>query len=215
MRMLIGQPIHEKNLQQLKSVLENNAQIDAVLFPEGYLQNLKSVDEACGLAKIYKVAIITSYRRDDKDRALIINSLGEIILERAKTPPAEEVKIYSPTTAKINEETIGYLLCMEILKGVRDLEAVREKISFIAHPIGVGMFSEEQFDEWVNEARNIAVKYKTAIIGTSHADGSYQNCGVSIPISYYIDGEGKAVYISKSDTRTWIVDTCTNKIIFV
>ena len=215
MRILVGQPIHEEKLDQLKSVLKNNAQIDAVLFPEGYLQKLESVDEACELARIYKVVIITSYRKNNKDRALIINSLGEIILERAKTPPAEEIKIYKPTTVKINEETIGYLLCMEILKGARDLETVREKMSFIAHPIGVGMFSEEQFDVWVNEARNIAVKYKTTIIGTSHADGSYRNCGVSIPISYCIGGEGKVIYISKSDTRTWIVDTCTNKVRFV
>jgi hypothetical protein len=213
MRILIGQPKHEEDLKQLINELRDNKEIEVVLFPEGYLHNTEAVDTACELARMYKVTIITSYRKDNKDRALIINNLGEIILERAKTPPADEISIYAPTTAKVNGETIGYLLCMEILKGYRDLESVKGDLSFIAHPIGVGMFSEEQFDEWVNEARSIAVKYKATIIGTSHADGSYRNCGISIPISYCIDETGETIYISKADTKTWIVDTCTKKII--
>lgn len=213
MRILVGQPIHEENLKQLESELLQNKEIDLVLFPEGYLQNPESVDKACKLAREYKVAIVTSYRKDNKDSAVVINNLGEIVLERAKTPAQEEEKLYEPTITRINEKTIGYLLCMEILKGVRDFKIVNDKISFIAHPIGVGMFSDEQFDKWIDEATKIAVSNKTIIIGVSHADGSYRNCGVSIPISYCIDENGKAVYISKADTRTWIVDTCTKEII--
>lgn len=101
---------------------------------------------------------------------------------------------------------------MEILKGMRDLKNVVETISFIAHPIGVGMFSDEQFDLWINEAKKIAKTYKTMIMGTSHADGSYRNCGVSIPISYCIDTTGKPIYISKSDTRARIVDLDTKEV---
>src|SRR5690606_19653738 len=97
-------------------------------------------------------------------------------------------------------------------KGVRDLTRIKEDIYFIAHPIGVGMFSDEQFEEWINEAKNIARAYKTMIIGTSHADGSYRNCGVSIPISYFIDNDGEAVYVSKSDTRTRIVDLSSKEV---
>jgi hypothetical protein len=211
MRILIGQPIHEENLDQLKKELMNNGEIDVVLFPEGYLTNMKAVYAARELAKLYKVTIITSYRKDNKDRAIIINNCGQIVLERAKTPAAEEEKLYEPTVVKVGENAIGYVLCMEILKGVRDLSVVKD-MSFIAHPIGVGMFSNEQFDEWINEARKIAVKCKTTIIGTSHADGSYRNCGISIPISYCIDENGRAIYISKADTRTWIVDTCTSEV---
>lgn len=36
---------------------------------------------------------------------------------------------------------------MEILKGVRDLKRIKKNIDFIAHSIGVGMFSDEQFKE--------------------------------------------------------------------
>jgi hypothetical protein len=100
---------------------------------------------------------------------------------------------------------------MEILKGIRDLK-IKDNISFIAHPIGVGMFSNEQFEQWISEARNIAKKYNTIIIGTSHADGSYRNCGISIPISYFIDSNGKEIYISKSDTRTRIVNLSTKEV---
>lgn len=63
--------------------------------------------------------------------------------------------------------------------------------------------------QWINEAKNIAKSYKTIIIGTSHADGSYRNCGVSIPISYCIDSNGEPIYISKSDTRIRIINLST------
>ncbi len=61
--------------------------------------------------------------------------------------------------------------------------AKQYNITFIAHPIGVGMLSDEQFEEWINEAKNITKTYKTIIIETSHADGSFRNCRISIPIS--------------------------------
>ncbi|ARC86665.1 hypothetical protein U732_2792 [Clostridium argentinense CDC 2741] len=211
MKVLIGQPIHEENIEQLENEIKMNREIDIVLFPEGYLSNEKILEEACEIAKKYNVAIITSYRFNNKDRAIVINNCGEKILERAKTPPNEDVELYAPLVVDYNKTTIGYLLCMEILKGVRDLKNVNKKIDFIAHPIGVGMFSDEQFDQWINEAKNIAQIYKTMIIGTSHADGSYRNCGISIPISYCIDDNGEAIYISKSDTRTRIVNLSTKE----
>ena len=211
-RVLIGQPLHEDNIEQLKNEIETNSGIDIVVFPEGYLSNKMALESAREIAKKYNVTIITSYRRDNKDRAVIINNLGELVLERAKTPPEEERKIYEPTSVKINGKVIGYLLCMEILKGIRDLKTIKEKINFIAHPIGVGMFSDEQFEEWISEAKNIVRTYNTIMIGTSHADGSYRNCGVSIPISYFIDSNGEAIYISKLDTRTRIVDLSTKEV---
>ncbi len=212
MKVLIGQPIHEKNIEQLENEIKINRKIDIVLFPEGYLSNEKILEEACEIAKKYNVAIITSYRFNNKDRATVINNCGEKILERAKTPSNEDEKLYTPMAVDYNKTTIGYLLYMEILKGVRDLKNVNKKIDFIAHPIGVGMFSDEQFDQWINEAKNIAKTYKTMIIGTSHADGSYRNCGISIPISYCIDNNGEAIYISKSDTRTRIVNLSTKEV---
>lgn len=206
MKILIGQPLHENGLKQISNEIINNREVDIVLYPEGYLANEELLKDVCNIAKEYRVMIITSYRMNNKDRAVIINNLGEKILERAKTPPDDNEKLYNPLVVNYNKMNIGYLLCMEILKGVRDLQRVNETINFIAHPIGVGMFSDEQFQQWITEAKNIARIYKTIVIGTSHADGSYRNCGISIPISYCIDSNGEEIFISKADTRTRIVD---------
>lgn len=211
MRVLIGQPIHEKELNLLEDEIRKNLMIDIVLFPEGYLQDEETLVKACEISKKYGKVIITGYRnKENKDRAVIINEQGEIILERAKTPIDEN--LYSPSIVNNNEVRIGYLLCREILKGLGGMEGLEGKFDFIAHPIGVGMFSEEQFEEWINEAKAIAKKYNTIIIGTSHADGSYRNCGVSIPIAYCIDKNGEEVFISKSDLRTRIVDLQTKDV---
>jgi hypothetical protein len=212
MRILIGQPLHEEKIEQLECEIKNNNKIDTVIFPEGYLSSEINLRKACELAKKYSVNIITSYRHNNKDRAAIINDLGDLILERVKTPREEEIEIYEPSIVNLHGNTIGYLLCMEILKGIRDFEKIKEKIDFIVHPIGVGMFSYAQFEEWINEAKCIAKKYHTMIIGTSHADGSYRNCGISIPISYFIDSNGEEIFISKSDTRTRIVNLNTKEV---
>lgn len=206
MKILIGQPLHENGLKQISNEIINNREVDIVLYPEGYLANEELLKDVCNIAKEYRVMIITSYRMNNKDRAVIINNHEEKILERAKTPPDDNEKLYNPLVVNYNKMNIGYLLCMEILKGVRDLQRVNETINFIAHPIGVGMFSDEQFQQWITEAKNIARIYKTIVIGTSHADGSYRNCGISIPISYCIDSNGEEIFISKADTRTRIVD---------
>ncbi len=212
MKILIGQPIHEKSITQLEAEIKANSGIDMVLYPEGYLSDETVLQNACQLALKYKVGIITSYRSAGKDRAVIINRYGNKILERAKTLSHDDEKLCSPLVVDYDDKVIGYLLCMEILKGLRDLKSINKKIDFITHPIGVGMFSDEQFDLWINEAKNIAKTYNTMIIGTSHADGSYRNCGISLPISYFIDSDGEIIYVSKSDTRTRIVDLCTKEV---
>ena len=211
MRVLIGQPIHEKGITQLENDIKVNEGMDIILYPEGYLSSEKVLEDACKIAKETNVIIITSYRKDNKDRAVIISNTGEIIMERAKTLSDEKEELNIPLFVSSNGINIGYLLCMEILKGMRDLKNVGVDINFIAHPIGVGMFSDEQFEQWVNEAKNIAKTYKTIIIGTSHADGSYRNCGISIPISYCINSDGEPIYISKSDIRTRIVNLDTKE----
>lgn len=212
MKVLVGQPIHEEGIVQLENEIKLNKGIDVILYPEGYLLNQKELENACNLAKKNNITIITSYRKNNKERAVIISNHGEKILDRVKTPPSENVELYTPLVVNVNGVEIGYLLCMEILKGARALEKLKTDISFIAHPIGVGMFSEEQFKEWINEAKNIAKTCKTIIIGTSHADGSYRNCGISIPISYCIDSDGEPIYISKADIRTRILNLCTKDV---
>lgn len=205
MKILVCQPVHENRTDQLERELQRHSDVEMILFPEGYLRSREMVEHARQLAKSYLVTIITGYKdENNKDRALIINRNGETILDRAKTPVGE--RLYQPSVVEDHYLTIGYLLCMEILQGVEDMVDWGKTTDFVAHPIGVGMFSEEQFEEWVEEARKIARTYRTMIIGTSHADGSFRNCGVSIPIAYCIDEEGETVFISKNDIRTRIVE---------
>lgn len=211
MRLLVAQPNHEPHLEQLLEEMSRQDSFDAVLYPEGYVADEASVKTSCEVAKTYKKLIITGYRNsNNKDRALMVDSSGDIILERAKSPMDEQ--LYRPSVAEADGLSIGYLLCVELLQGYVGLEGQAESLDFIAHPIGVGMFSEKQLALWIEEATRIAVKYNTMIIGTSHADGSYRNCGISIPISYWIDSTGQPIYISRNDTRSRIINLETRQV---
>ena len=89
------------------------------------------MEDACKIAQENNVVIITSYRKDNKDRAVIISNTGEKILERAKTLPDENEELNAPLYANCDGVNIGYLLCMEILKGMRDLKKVGVNIDFM------------------------------------------------------------------------------------
>lgn len=198
MKLLIIQPKLEIGIEQLEKEIINNPKADIVIFPEGYLN--ENVVQACKLAKDTNTILIGGYRRFNerpKDRAIIINQCGEVVLDRIK---------YSETTFELIEGIkIGHVLCDElVLQGVKSDDT--NGIDLIIHPIGVGMFSDEQFDEWINSARNIAIKYKAMMIGTSHADGTFGDCDVSIPIAYCIDSNGKEIFISKNDISTRMLD---------
>ena len=192
---------------QLENELHKHPAVDIVIFPEGYLN--ENVEQACQLAKKHNTVLIGGYRNPlerPKDRALIINRQGEVVLDRVK---------YSPTSFVIVDGLkIGHILCDELIKqgltGVNDTD-----IDLIVHPIGVGMFSEEQFEEWINEARQLAIASHTMIIGTSHADGSFRDTSVSIPIAYAIDRNGEAAFISKNDVRARILHLETREVTFL
>ncbi|WP_159888576.1 carbon-nitrogen hydrolase family protein [Paenibacillus puerhi] len=197
MKIMITQPKLEQTIRQLENELHNNS-VDVVIFPEGYLN--ENVEEACRLAKRYNTVLIGGHRRMNdrpKDRAIIIDRSGTVILDRIK---------YSPTSfVEVEGLTIGHILCDElIVQGIKYESEI--DIDLVVHPIGVGMFSEEQFQEWIDEARKIAIAYNTMIIGTSHADGSYRDTGVSIPIAYCFDINGEEIFISKNDVRSRILD---------
>lgn len=210
MKILIGQPLQENKVEQLENEIRKYPMADIILYPEGYLANDEALECACTIAGKYGKTIITGYKRENKNRAVIINQMGKKVLDRAKTPVDEE--LYNPLVIENNGLKIGYLLCMEILKGLEGLKTVESSIDFIAHPIGVGMFSEEQFEEWINTAESIAKTHKTTIIGTSHADGTLKGYDISLPIAYFIDNNGEAIFISKSDTRTRLVDLFTREV---
>lgn len=198
MKILITQPRLEQTINQLEHELQSNSSSDIVIFPEGYLN--ENVEAACALAKQFNVILIGGYRRMNvkpKDRAIIIDRSGTITLDRIK---------YSPTSfVEVEGLTMGHILCDELI--VQGIKSENEtNIDLVVHPIGVGMFSEEQFHEWIDEARNIAITYQTMIIGTSHADGSYGDTGVSIPISYCFDKNGNEIFIAKNDVRSRLLN---------
>jgi hypothetical protein len=194
MNILIAQPKLEKTVQQLEREMSNSTSVDMVIFPEGYLNS--NVEQACRLAKQWNTIIVTGYK-NPKDRAIMINRSGKVVLDRAK---------YSPV-AIVEEDglRVGQILCDElVLQGMKGAE--HEKVDLLVHPIGVGMFSEEQFAEWLDEARKMAVAQQTMVVGTSHADGSFRNSEVSIPIAYCVDKDGEFVFVAKNDTRTRILE---------
>ncbi|MBS4203616.1 hypothetical protein [Lederbergia citrea] len=204
MKILIIQPKLEKHIEQLEDELNKNPDVDIVIFPEGYLN--ENVKKACNIAKRYNTVLIGGHRRlqeNPKDRVLLINRMGEVILDRVK---------YSKTSFVVVEGLkIGHILCDElIVQGIKGKEY--NHVDLIVHPIGVGMFSNEQFEEWIKEATIVAIKYKTMVIGTSHADGSFGDTGVSIPIAYCIDKDGSVVFISQNDVRSRILIFETKKV---
>ena len=204
MKLLIIQPKLAKHIEELEKELKNNLDVDVVIFPEGYLN--ENVKQACDLAKTYNTVLIGGHRRlqeSPKDRVIIINRMGEIILDRVK---------YSKTSpVDVEGLKIGHILCDELI--VQEIKEVDyTNVDLIVHPIGVGMFSNEQFEEWITEATKIAIKYKTMVIGTSHADGSFGDTGISIPRAYCIDKEGSVVFISENDVRSRILDVETKEV---
>lgn len=211
MKVLIGQPKQETQLEQLRYEIAAHADIDLLLYPEGYCRHT-DLETLCQLAKQYTTIIVTGYRDADRlDRALVINEQGDVRLDRAKTPEAGP--LYTPSTAVIDGQSVGYLLCREVFLGHDGLK--NDTVDIIFNPIGVGMFSEEQYTEWSGEAQKISCQQSALFIGTSHADGSYRNCGFSIPTAFAFDETGEAIFLSKDDPRTRILDTVTHTVEFV
>jgi hypothetical protein len=68
MKVLIGQPFHERRLGQLERCIRQHPSIDALLFPEGYLGTEELVHSACNLAKDSKTMILAGYRCWDVQR---------------------------------------------------------------------------------------------------------------------------------------------------
>ena len=85
MRILIGQPKLEQYITQLENEIRNNPEVDAIIYPEGYLN--QNVQQACNLAKRYNKIIITGHKQP-KDRAIIIDRTGNVVLDKAKYRPA-------------------------------------------------------------------------------------------------------------------------------
>ncbi len=210
MRILIGQPKRSDDMDELVKVIENNV-CDCILFPEGYLSSDYFLNRASELAKKYKTAIVSSYLADEdrKDRGAVIDEFGAIVFKRMKS--GLDSPLLEPSVAIISNTRVGYLLCREMFLDYHKLSDT----DIVFNPIGVGMFSEEQFDTWTARAKEIAIELGVIILGASHADGSYRNCGVSIPISYVFDKDGSIIHLSKNDVRSVIIDLDTKSVTYL
>lgn len=210
MKILIAQPKRSNEYETLKIAI-NNHNCDVVLFPEGYIHGENQLNKICELAKLSNTAVISSYLDDcdGKDRAVLINEKGCIEFKRRKS--TVDGPLLSPSIGRIVGKTVGYMLCREIFLEYDDIK----NADIIFNPIGVGMFSEEQFEVWSSRAKEIARVSNSFVIGASHADGSYRNCGFSIQISFVIDNKGNVIYLSKNDTRSFIVDLESKEIEFI
>lgn len=207
MRILIAQPKLSDHIKEIRADIENMA-CDCVFYPEGYVPSKEALTELASLASKYGKSIITSYKVNQKpsDRAAIIDEKGTILFDREKS--GVDGPLLMPSSGNIYNKSIGYILCREIFLDYNELAPS----DIIFNPIGVGMFSEDQFIEWTNRAKQMAIELNAYVIGTSHADGFYQNCGFSIPISYVFDNKGNMIHLSKNDTRTVIVDLKTRSV---
>lgn len=194
MKILVGLPKLENQNRQLEEVLHRNPGLDMVLFPEGYLN--EDLALASQLMRTHRTMLISGHR-NPKDRLVVIGRSGEVQLDR--------VKYEQNGSVELEGLRIGTLLCDEMVR--QGLLYDRGDLDLVVHPIGVGMFSEEQFDEWIGLAKNIAVQHRTMIIGASHADGSYRNSEISIPIAYCINRDGEEIFVKKNDVRPIILDT--------
>lgn len=89
MKILVSQPKLERNLEQLQAEFMMYPDITAAVFPEGYLHTNLSL--ACELAARTRTLVISG-SKNPKDRAVIINREGEIVMDRAKYSGYESVK---------------------------------------------------------------------------------------------------------------------------
>lgn len=210
MRLLIGQPKRSASIMALKNLIKKDL-CDCILFPEGYIHGEKDLHEISGLAGQFKTAIVTSYLSDEdgKDQGVLINEYGDILFKRSKS--GVEGPLLEPSSGMINNLRIGYMLCCEFFL---EYDGLKES-DIIFNPIGVGMFSEEQFETWCKRAKEIAIKTESLVIGVSHSDGSYRNCGFSIPIAFGYDRYGERLFMRKNETKTFIVDLESKSIEFV
>lgn len=211
MRILIGQPYHENGIEQMSEMLEKSRDVQLILFPEGYLSNEGILRDASKLAKKHNVVIATSFldSHDKRNRATLIDNTGEVLFIRDKTP--ENACLLSPSLIKTGIGTVGYMLCREIFLDYSVLEGA----DIIINPVGVGMFSDEQFRVWSQRGKEIAEILKVPVIGASHADGFYRDSTISIPIAYCYDGNGNEMLLSKADIRPRIIDLETYEVAYL
>ncbi|MCH4886248.1 hypothetical protein EZV73_01645 [Acidaminobacter sp. JC074] len=210
MKIFIAQPKLSNNIDELLKAIEK-VDCDCILFPEGYIALEGQLDQVVDLAKTYGKSIVTSYRRkkSPRDMAILINERGNLIFDREKS--SVEGPLLLPSTGIINKLNVGYLLCREIFLDYNKLL----DSDIIFNPIGVGMFSHEQLIEWTTRAKQIAIDTRSILIGTSHSDGSYRDCGFSLPVSFVYDSEGNVIHESIDDARSVLIDLGSREVEYI
>jgi len=210
MKIFLSQPKRSDGLDQLKMALAGKSS-DIYLFPEGYLRGHQAITETKAIMAGGTSTLVTSYLAgsNGRDMGLCLGPGGCDLIHREKS--GVEGPLLQPSQAQVGGRTLGYLLCREIFLDYDHLMGC----DIIFNPIGVGMFSEDQFKEWTSRASEIAKDLKAYVFGVSHADGSYRNCGFSIPIGFGLDPEGGFIYLSHTDTRSVVIDLDDHQVTYL
>ncbi len=126
---------------------------------------------------------------------------GSLALDRPKA--GHDVHLPLPSVARTRIGRVGMLLCREVFCAPAALRGA----NVVVNPIGVGMFSEDQFTTWTERAHAVALSCAAPVVGTSHADGRYKDAAVSLPLAFAFAGDGRTLALRRCDPRPVVVDT--------
>ena len=203
MRIALCQARSSSDLDELSDVL-SSVDCDVACFPEGYVNSSELVEEVKRLAAAAGKAIVTSFRGESapRDKACVIDARGRVIYTRDKS--SLDGPLVRNWTTHLYGTRIGFLLCGEIFLNWND---GRESADVIFNPIGSGMFSHEQYDEWVERAKTTARFFTATVCGCTHADKFFRDSALAISISFVIGPDGQTLHLSKDDLRTVVFDS--------
>ena len=208
MRIALCQAHSSEDLDELSALL-STTDCDVACFPEGYLRSPESVGDAQRLAADNHKAIVTSFRGESapRDKACVIDASGSVVYTRDKS--SLDGPLTRNWTTRLFGTRIGFLLCGAIFL---DWSDGREPANVIFNPIGSGMFSHEQFDEWVERAKKTAKFFSATVCGCCHADKHFRDSVLAISISFVIGPDGQTLHLSKDDLRVVVFDTASGQL---
>lgn len=200
--LVVADPAEDAIRQAEKYVAEGGAEIDAYLFPEGYLKS----DRLPELQEIARKASkwIFSGMEDGRvpghkfETGVIINPAGEIVGEHKKTSITKyevehgtergnSIQVIDTPLGKI-----GFAICFEIHFPEIARVLTLAGVEIILNPIGTGMWHEHQFQVWNSIARARSSENNVFVCGVSHRNDA-------IPLAYAYAPGGECLVVSRGE----------------
>jgi predicted amidohydrolase len=194
-------------LAELERFLDTDG-VDVFVFPEGFLHSdlLEKTCDLVGDSGRWVISGVDDRRIAGKrfQGAVVINPCGKIVGEHTKTSiGGAEVKAGYGRGDTINViETgfgaIGVALCYEILYPEVCRILALKGAQLILNPIGVGMFDEKQYSQWVAVAAARAAENRVFVAGCSH-------CNEKIPLAFAYAPDGHCIASSRDANELTVV----------